>query len=76
MSILMKYNEKWEYSIDEMCKTLSMKKDQLIPYVQALVKADLLLIKGYAGVESSSTPEIDFSTSGDTILALNVSFQK
>ena len=65
----MMFNEAIEYTLAQICERVELKKEQIVPYLQSIVKVDLLKV-----VDSSS--DLDDNSSDETKLALNTEFQK
>ena len=65
----MMFNEATEYTLAQICERVELKKEQIVPYLQSIVKVDLLKV-----VDSSS--DLDDNSPDETKLALNTEFQK
>uniref|UniRef100_A0A914C0K7 Cullin family profile domain-containing protein n=1 Tax=Acrobeloides nanus TaxID=290746 RepID=A0A914C0K7_9BILA len=68
ITVLMMFNEAIEYTLAQICERVELKKEQIVPYLQSIVKVDLLKV-----VDSSS--DLDDNSSDETKLALNTEFQ-
>lgn len=69
MSILINFNKNEELTIDQLAEITGMKREQIIPHLQSVVKVELLKVK-------SGETDIDASTSGKVILCVNTAFSR
>lgn len=66
----MMYNDALEYSLSQICEHTKLAKDQIVPYLQSIVKVELLKVAG------NDASELDENSPDDVKLALNTSFSK
>lgn len=69
MSILMHFNRNEELTIDQLALMIGMKREQIIPHLQSVVKVELLKIK-------SGESDVNLNTKGETTLCLNKIFTR
>ena len=66
MAVLLMFNDKLQYTLQELSDALQFKNDQLLTVLQTMVKVELL----------TADKNLDASTSMDTVISLNTKFSR
>lgn len=73
MAILLMFNDKLKFDLNDMCSRLETSKQNAIPHIQSLIKAQLLI--AVDSINGESLNDFD-SERANVLIELNQKFQK